>query len=285
MVDLGWLGGINFTSWLSGLVAQSAHAIDLGWFGYVDFSKEFLGGVGLIIFVNLILSGDNAVIIAMACNKLEEKQRKWGIFLGAGFAVLLRIILTFFAVTLLAYPYLKLVGGALILWIAIKLFKEGHEEHVEGAANIWGAIKTILIADLVMSVDNVLAVAGAAKGNNFLVLFGLLTSVPLVIYGSTLLSKLMQKYPIIITIGAAILGYVGGGMMITDLGVTEFLHNNWGEVLVHPDTMDIYAKGVKTVKDIFVPNNFLKWSVEALFTAGVVVLGKFLTKSGAKQEA
>jgi len=208
-----------------------------------------------------------------------------GIFLGAGFAVLLRVILTFFAVTLLAYPYLKLVGGALILWIAVKLFKEGHEEHVDAAGSIAQAIKTILIADLVMSVDNVLAVAGAAEGNNFLVLFGLVTSVPLVIYGSTLLSKLMQKYPIIITIGAAILGYVGGGMMITDLGVTEFMHNNWGELLVHPSTLDIYAKGVKTTKNIFEPNNAIKWAVEIFFIAGVVVLGKYLMKKGAKQEA
>ena len=278
MIDLSWLNPVKFTGYAYNLTAR----MDFGWFGYIESTKEFYAGLGLIIIINLILSGDNAVIIAMACNRLEEKQRKWGIFLGAGFAVLLRIILTFFAVTLLAYPYLKLIGGALILWIAVKLFKEGHEENVEAAVSIAAAVKTILIADLVMSVDNVLAVAGAAKGNNFLVLFGLITSVPLVIYGSTLLSKWMQKYPIIITFGAAVLGYVGGGMLITDLGVTKLLHQAWGDLMVHTSTLDIYAKvdGVTTqiTKDIFVPYNYIKWSIEILFTIGVVALGKLLTK-------
>jgi len=285
MIDTSWLGSIEFTSFLFNLTAR----VDWGWFGYIESTKEFYSGLGLIVIINLILSGDNAVIIAMACNRLADKQRTWGIFLGAGLAVLLRVILTFFAVTLLAYPYLKLIGGLLILWIAVKLFKEGHEEHVEAAGSIKEAVKTILIADLVMSVDNVLAVAGAAKGNNFLVLFGLVTSVPLVIYGSTLLSKLMQKYPVIITIGAAILGYVGGGMMITDLGVTRLLNNIWGDLLVFPSTLDIYTKvdGVMTqiTKSIFEPYSYLKWGVEILFTIGVVVVGRFLLKKQTETSA
>jgi len=247
MVDLSWLSSIEFSSFFYNLTSR----IELGeWLGYIEFTPAFYSGVLSIIFINIILSGDNAVIIAMAVNKLEKKQRMWGIILGSGLAVVLRIILTLFAVKLLAIPFLKVVGGVLILWIAVKLFTEGHEEEVQAGGSIAEAIKTILVADLVMSIDNVLAVAGAAKGNNFLVIFGLVTSIPLVIGGSTLLSSLMQKYPIIITLGAMVLGKVGGEMIITD---------PW-------------------VVGKFAPHKYVIWGFEILFAIAVVVVGKYLLK-------
>ncbi|MCL5022063.1 MAG: TerC family protein [Nitrospirae bacterium] len=182
---------------------------DLGWFGYISFDLPFFSALMSIILINLILSGDNAVVIALAVRSLERKQRKWGIILGSGAAVVLRVVLTFFAAKLLLIPYLKILGGALIAWIAVKLFTEGaSEDKVHEASNIVQAVKVICIADLVMSIDNVLAVAGASKGNMFLLLFGLGSSIPLVVGTSTLLSMLMDKYPVIIYIGAAVLGKV-----------------------------------------------------------------------------
>ncbi len=142
--------------------------IDLGWFGYIAWDAAFFSALMAIIVINLILSGDNAVVIALAVRNLPKKQRMWGIILGSGLAVVLRVVLTFFAAQLLLISFLKFFGGALILWIAVKLFTSGHEEeHVEAAAGLWQAIKVILIADLVMSIDNVLAIAGASKGNMF----------------------------------------------------------------------------------------------------------------------
>ena len=178
-------------------------------------------------------------------------MRKWGIILGSLLAVILRIILVAFAVALLTIPFLKLVGGALILWIAVKLFTEGHgDEEVEQAAGVWQAVKVILIADLVMSIDNVLAIAGAASGNMFLIIFGLATSIPLIVGTSALLTYLMDKYPIIITLGAAVLGKVGGEMMITD---------QW-------------------VHDTFHPSHAVDIAFQVFFTIAVVVVGKTLLK-------
>lgn len=225
--------------------------IDLGWFGYIAWDAAFFSALMSIIVINLILSGDNAVVIALAVRNLPKKQRMWGIILGSGLAVLLRVVLTFFAAKLLLISFLKFFGGALILWIAVKLFTSGHEdENIEAAAGLWQAVKVILVADLVMSIDNVLAIAGASKGNMFLLLFGLGTSIPLVVGTSTLLSMLMDKYPIIITLGAAILGKVGGEMIITDPWIHKTFH----------------------------PAHWMDYTMQAVCAVGVVLVGKYLMK-------
>jgi YjbE family integral membrane protein len=182
-------------------------------------TTQFWVALMQIIGINIVLSGDNAVVIALAARSLSPKQQKQAVLLGSAAAVVMRIILTVAAVELLRFPYLKLVGAVLLLWIGIQLLKPEHEE-AGGAKGIGGgmaaAVRTILIADLVMSLDNVIAVAAAAKGSLLLLVVGLLISIPLVIFGSTLLMKLMERWPIIVTIGAALLGYVAGEMAITD---------------------------------------------------------------------
>jgi YjbE family integral membrane protein len=181
-------------------------------------SPLFWTGLLTIIWVNIILSGDNAVVIALAARSLPPHQQKKAVMWGAGAAVAMRIVLTVVAVELLKFPYLKLVGAALLLWIAVKLLlpEDGSEDGIESSDNLWAAIKTILIADLVMSLDNVIAVAAAAKGSLLLLVLGLLISIPIVIFGATMLMKVMERYPVIITIGAGILGWVAGEMGATD---------------------------------------------------------------------
>lgn len=170
-----------------------------------------------IIMINIVLSGDNAVVIALASRSLPAKQQKQAILFGSFGAIILRIILTFFAVYLLGLPWLKIIGALLLFWIAVKmLIPEDGEEDLEAHDHLWGAIKTIIVADFVMSLDNVLGVAAAAKGTVVLLVLGLAISIPLIIYGSTLILKLMTRWPIIITLGGAILGWVAGEMMITD---------------------------------------------------------------------
>lgn len=173
-----------------------------------------------IIGVNIVLSGDNAVVIALAARSLPPKQQKQAVLWGSGAAVVMRIVLTIVAVKLLMLPYLKLVGAALLLWIGIQLLlpeeeEDGGEGKDNSNAGMIAAIRTILIADLVMSLDNVIAVAAAAKGDMVLLILGLLISIPLVIFGSTLLMKVMERWPIIITIGGGLLGWVAGEMAIT----------------------------------------------------------------------
>jgi YjbE family integral membrane protein len=166
-----------------------------------------------IIGVNIVLSGDNAVVIALAARSLPPRQQKLAIFWGAGAAIFLRVVLTLFAVALLALPWLKLVGSVLLLWIGVKLLiPEDEGDDIEASDNLWVAIRTILIADLVMSLDNVIAVAAAAGGHWALMIVGLAISIPIVIFGATLLVKLMERFPIIITIGAALIGFVAGEM-------------------------------------------------------------------------
>ena len=191
-------------------------------------TAAFWTGLLAIIWVNIILSGDNAVVIALAARSLPKRQQNKAVFWGAGAAVVLRIILTVFAVALLRYPYLKLVGGVLLFWIAIKLLvpEDGGEGDIESSDNLLAAIKTILIADLVMSLDNVIAVAAVAKGSLVLLILGLAISIPLVIFGATMLMKLMGRYPVIVTIGAALIGYVAGEMMVTDPVVIEWFTVN-----------------------------------------------------------
>jgi YjbE family integral membrane protein len=180
-------------------------------------TQVFWIGLLKIIGVNLILSGDNAVVIALAARSLPQRQQKAAVLWGSGAAVVMRIILTIFAVALLTLPWLKLVGSLLLFWIGIKLLlPEEGDENIDASDNLISAIKTILIADLVMSIDNVIAVAAAAQGSITLLILGLAISIPLVIFGSTLLLHLMERWPIIITIGGGLLGFVAGEMLVTD---------------------------------------------------------------------
>jgi YjbE family integral membrane protein len=191
-------------------------------------TTQFWIGLGTIIWVNIILSGDNAVVIALAARSLPPKQQKLAIFWGAAAAVVLRILLTIVAVKLLELPYLKLVGAAALLWIAVKLLvpEDDGDDEVQSSSHLIGAIKTILIADLIMSTDNVIAVAAAAKGSITLLVLGLIISIPLVVYGATMLMKLMERYPVIITLGAAILGWTAGEMAVTDPAIVEWIKAN-----------------------------------------------------------
>jgi YjbE family integral membrane protein len=197
-------------------------------------TPEFWLGLLKIIGVNIVLSGDNAVVIALAARSLPKEQQKQAIFWGAGAAVVLRILLTIVAVKLLEFPFLKIVGGLALFWIAIKLLvPEDGDEEVQSSSHLVGAIKTILIADLVMSTDNVLAVAAAAKGSVTLLTLGLLISIPLVVFGATMLMVLMERFPIIITLGAAVLGWTAGEMIVTDPALAEWVNANaawlhWG---------------------------------------------------------
>jgi len=187
--------------------------------------QQFWIGLGQIIVVNIVLSGDNAVVIALAARSLPEHQQKRAVFWGSGAAVVMRIVLTIVAVELLKLPYLKLVGAALLLWIAVQLLlpEEDGGDDIDGSSNMIAAIKTILIADLVMSLDNVIAVAAAAKGNMTLLILGLAISIPLVIFGSTLLLKLMDRFPAIVTGGAGLLGWVAGDMAVTDPSIKDWV--------------------------------------------------------------
>ncbi|MBA3772975.1 MAG: TerC family protein [Ramlibacter sp.] len=181
-------------------------------------SPDFWIGLVKIIWINIILSGDNAVVIALAARSLPPHQQRMAVLWGSGAAVVMRIALTVVAVQLLALPYLQIIGGLLLLWIGVQLL--GDEDDGEGEAKEYGtmmaAVRTILIADLVMSLDNVIAVAAAAKGSLTLLVLGLAISIPLVIFGSTLMIKLMERFPVIVVLGAALIGWVGGETMVSD---------------------------------------------------------------------
>jgi YjbE family integral membrane protein len=220
--------------------------------GTISFSWQFVTAFLSIVLIDLILAGDNAVVIAMAVRSLPKEQRKKGIIFGAAAAIGLRVILTFFIAQLLQVSFLKLAGGALILWIAVKLFVEGvPEENLKReATTMLQAMKVIVIADITMSTDNMLAVAGASHGNIFLLIFGLGLSIPFIVFTSNLLSMLMDKYPVIVYIGAAILGKVGGEMMITDPVIDGWLH----------------------------PGKVLQYCVEGFFAIGVLAAGKLWLK-------
>lgn len=182
-----------------------------------------------IIAIDIVLGGDNAVVIALACRRLPQKQRNEGIFWGVFGAIGLRVILIFFALTLLKISYLKIIGALLLIWIGIKLLQpepEVSEHKIDASSTLLGAIKTIIIADAVMSLDNVIAIAGAAKDSIGLVVFGLLISVPIIVWSSKLVMKLMDRFPIVITIGAGLLGWIAGDMVITDTVTKEWVNIN-----------------------------------------------------------
>lgn len=184
-----------------------------------------------IILIDILLGGDNALVIALACRNLDPKKRRAGIFWGTFAAVALRIALVFFALSLLATPFLKIVGAVLLLWIGVSLLLPGEagENNLKAKGTLLGAIKTILIADFVMSLDNVIAIAGIAYGTEhqlLYVVFGLLLSVPIIIWGSTLILKILDRFPIVVMLGAGLLGWIAGGMLVTD----SFIVAHYGEV-------------------------------------------------------
>jgi len=226
--------------------------MDFGSLGVITMDAAFFSGLFSIVLIDLILAGDNAVVIAMAVRSLPKEQRTKGILYGSAAAVLLRVALTFFVAQLLSMSYVKLVGGIVIVWIAFKLFvedEEAEETHKE-ASSLWHAIRIIIIADITMALDNMLAVGAASHGNLFLLIFGLGLSIPFIVFTSSLLSRLMDKYPVIIYIGAALLGKIGGEMIFTDPVVTR---------LIEPSTLAVYGS-------------------EIFFASAVILFGKYWVK-------
>src|SRR6185295_7674332 len=222
-------------------------------------TTAFWVGLWQIILVNIVLSGDNAVVIALAARSLPAHQQKQAILWGAGAAVVLRIVLTIIALEMLKWPWLKLIGAVLLLWIAVKLLvpEDDDKDGVESSSNLLAAIKTILIADLVMSLDNVIGVAAAAKGSISLLIIGLALSIPLVVFGATVLMKLMQRFPIIIVIGAGLLGWVAGEMAATDPVVAAWVEANAA---------------------------WLHWAAPAAGALFVVVVGKLIARAKTEPE-
>jgi len=216
-------------------------------------TPQFWVAVVEIIFVNILLSGDNAVVIALACRNLAQRQRRQGIFWGVLGAIVLRIVLTFFAMSLLAYPWLKLIGGALLLWIGVKLITQddGGEHEVKASDRLMTAVWTIIVADLIMSLDNVVGVAAAAKGDGLLIVFGLVTSIPIVIVGSQIIMRLIARFPVLVLAGGGLLGYIAGEMVIEDPALQSWIAANAAEVA---------------------------WIVPPLGFAAVVAMGLWLTR-------
>ena len=181
-----------------------------------------------IIWINILLSGDNAVVIALACRSLPEGQRKWGVIFGSGAAVALRVVFTVLIVELLGLPFVKIVGGVLLLWIGVKLAgAEEPQKEVRPANTLWSAIRIIVVADAVMSLDNMIAVAAAAKGSKLLILLGLALSIPLLVFGSTLVLALFNRFPVLVWAGAVLLGWIAGELIGTDPDLAAWLRVRW----------------------------------------------------------
>jgi YjbE family integral membrane protein len=180
-----------------------------------------------IAIINVVLSGDNAVVIALACRSLNPKDQRKAFIIGTAGIVVLMTVLTAFAAALMTVPYIQLVGSVLLLWIGIKLLlPEDGNDDLKSSSNFWEAVKTIIIADIIMSLDNVLGMAGAAKGHYGMLFLGLLITMPLILFGSALLMKLMDRFPVFITIGAALIGYVAGEMVIGDLATKDYVESH-----------------------------------------------------------
>lgn len=224
--------------------------------------------IGQIILIDILLGGDNAIVIALACRNLPHHLRLKGVLWGTAGAIGLRIGLIAFAVTMLQVPYLKAVGGVLLFWIGIKLLAEedGDHDNVQASDRLLTAIKTIIVADFVMSLDNVIAVASAAEragGENsmMLVVFGILVSIPIIIWGSTFVLKLMERFPVIITLGAALLGYLAAGMVISDRAFAP------------------WAADHLSLVDMAIPGTALHLSIPGILSAAIVVVtGMWLAK-------
>jgi YjbE family integral membrane protein len=196
-----------------------------------DFTMgdHFWTALGQIILVNIILSGDNAVVIALACRNLPERHKNPAIMVGSIGAIVLRLIFSFFIVFLLSIPYLKIIGGVLLLWIGVKLLlpeDEAGENGESATSNLWSAVRTIIIADAVMSLDNVIAIAAAAKGHILLIAIGLIISIPLIIFGSTLIIKILVRFPILVLLGGGLLGWIAGEISLSDPAI-----HSWAETL------------------------------------------------------
>jgi YjbE family integral membrane protein len=191
----------------------------------IELTPAFWSGLLQIIIVNIILSGDNALVIALACRNLQKRHQKPAILIGSAGAIVLRIIFVLVIDQLLKIGYLKLIGGLLLLWIGVKLVQgeEEGEDGVKAAGSLWGAVRTIIIADAVMSLDNAIAIAAAAHGNTTLIVLGLIISIPLIIFGATLIMLLLNRFPIIVIAGGALLGYIAGEVLATDPAYAEWL--------------------------------------------------------------
>jgi len=192
----------------------------------IELNADFWSGLGQIIIVNILLSGDNALVIALACRNLEKRHQKPAILAGSAGAIILRIIFVLVIDLILTVPYLKLIGGVLLLWIGVKLVQgeEDHGDGVKASSSLWGAIQTIVIADAVMSLDNAIAIAAAAKGNTALIIIGLLISIPLIIFGATLIMALLNRFPIIVVAGGGLLGWIAGDVIATDFAYADKLN-------------------------------------------------------------
>jgi len=214
-------------------------------------TPAFWVAVGQIIMIDILLGGDNAVVIALACRKLPAAQRTAGILWGTAGAIALRVVLIFFALALLAIPFLKIVGAALLVWIGIKLLapedEEGHGE-VHASDKLWAAVKTVIVADLVTSIDNVIAIAGAAQGAGQghqmpLVIFGLLVSIPIIVWGSQFVIKLMDRFPVVIVAGGMLLGWIAGTMAVSDPALADPAAWTWVPKLPQSELVK-YAAGI-----------------------------------------
>jgi YjbE family integral membrane protein len=207
--------------WLMHIFDPAAIAALFAQFQSEMQQPAFWVAVGKIIWINILLSGDNALVIAMACRALAPRQRLWGMILGAGVAVILRILFTGIVATLMALPYLKLVGGLALIVIAAKLVvpEEQDEDGVQSASHLWHAVQIVVVADIVMSLDNVIAVAAAANGSLPLLVLGLAISVPLIVAGAALIMALLNRLPILVWAGAALLGWIAGDVIATDPAV------------------------------------------------------------------
>lgn len=243
--------------------------------------------VGSIILIDILLGGDNAVIIALASRNLPANKRMHGILWGTAGALIMRVVLVFFAMTLLKIPFVKVVGALLLLWIGIKLLLPDHDDHdnIHGGATVWSAVKTILVADFVMSLDNVLAIAGAAQKTSpdhemGYVILGLLVSVPIIIWGSTLVLKLIDRFPIVVIFGAGLLGWIAGGMLVTDIKVVQWLFSaeqlvNWIEPALACEGLEQIARMESCVPSAVVTVKYVAEVVGALLVVG---LGLWLGK-------
>jgi YjbE family integral membrane protein len=242
------------------------------WASWIE-SLGFLGLVLQIIGINIVLSGDNAVVIALACRGLPDNRKRMGMVLGAGVAIGLRLIFIFIVQQLLAVPLLKFVGGLLLFWIAVKLLteEEGEAHSKIGATDqLWHAIRTIAVADVVMSFDNVIAVVAAAKGSWLLIVFGIGISVPLIIFGATLVMWLIERFPLFIWIGAALLGWIAGEMLVDDRLVLQTLAGNPALVTPVPVTIE-NPVGLK-------PSGLLHYTAAVIGTVAVVAIGYLLRR-------
>ena len=214
---MNWIAQIFDPATIGGLITQFQSEIQ---------QPQFWVALTKIIWINVLLSGDNALVIALACRGLQPKQRVWGMVLGAGVAVFLRIIFTFIVVTLMTMPFLKLIGGLALLVIAAKLLvpEKEDEDGVQAAAHLWAAVRIVAVADIIMSLDNVIAVAAAANGSAILLILGLAISIPMIVAGAALIMALIDRLPALVWLGAALLGWIAGEVIATDPAIAPWLH-------------------------------------------------------------